>query len=110
MLTHENRNYTRESKERLNRVINKTTPSTNKDIAFKLFNDPQYEIYSKLFKSWSGTIHTSLYEPNSLIAWMALGQNSHPTSINFSNWLKGEKLNINYFEGEIDTPLTFATY
>lgn len=110
LLTHENRNYTRESKERLNRVINKTTPSTNKDIAFKLFNDPQYEIYSNLFKSWSGTIHTSLYEPNSLIAWMALGQNSHPTSINFSNWLKGKKLNINYFEGEIDTPLTFATY
>lgn len=110
LLTHENRNYTRESKERLNRVINKTTPSTNKDIAFKLFNDPQYEIYSNLFKSWSGTIHTSLYEPNTLIAWMALGQNSHPTSINFSNWLKGKKLNINYFEGEIDTPLTFATH
>ena len=83
MLTHENRNYTRESKERLNRVINKTTPSTNKDIAFKLFNDPQYEIYSKLFKSWSGTIHTSLYEPNSLIAWMALGQ----TVINLNQFL-----------------------
>ena len=82
IFTHENRNYTRENLKSLNRVINKTTPSTNKDIAFKLFNDPQYEIYSNLFKSCCLVQFTSLYEPNSLIAWMALGQNSHqPQSI-----------------------------
>ena len=81
LLTHENRNYTRESKERLNRVINKTTPSTNKDIAFKLFNDPQYEIYN-LFKVGLVQFILHYMNPNSLIAWMALGQNSHqPQSI-----------------------------
>ncbi|EES42155.1 Acyl-coenzyme A:6-aminopenicillanic acid acyl-transferase [Staphylococcus caprae M23864:W1] len=110
LLTHENRNYTKESKERLERVIKHTNHTITKEDAFKLFNDPQYEIYSKLFRSWSGTIHTSIYEPNTLTAWMALGENNHATEINFSKWLNGEDLNIDYFRGEIDTSLTFATY
>ena len=41
---------------------------------------------------------------------MALGENNHATEINFSKWLNGEDLNIDYFRGEIDTSLTFATY
>lgn len=41
LLTHENRNYTKESKERLARVINQTHTQLDKHQAFKLFNDPQ---------------------------------------------------------------------
>src|SRR5699024_10570790 len=68
LLTHENRNYTKESEERLKRLINHKPTNLNKADAFQLFNDPQYQIYSKLFRSWSGTIHTSMYEPQSLTA------------------------------------------
>lgn len=110
LLTHENRNYTKESKERLERVINTTRSDLRKENAFKLFNDPQYNIYSKLFKSWSGTIHTSLYEPQTLTTWIGLGENSSPTKIDFYQWLKNNTLTINQLNGKIDTDLTFATY
>ncbi|MEB6613299.1 C45 family autoproteolytic acyltransferase/hydolase [Staphylococcus pasteuri] len=110
ILTHENRNYTQESKERLARTVNQTHTQLDKHEAFKLFNDPQYKIYSKLFRSWSGTIHTTMYEPKSLTAWMTLGENKAPSSINFNDWLNGMELQQTSFEGLIDSDLTFATY
>lgn len=110
ILTHENRNYTKESRERLERTVSQTSQSLDKHTAFKLFNDPKFEIYSKLFKSWSGTIHTSMYEPQNLTAWMTLGENQSPTSINFQSWLDGNELTIQQFNGLIDTDLTFANY
>ncbi|MEB8125497.1 C45 family autoproteolytic acyltransferase/hydrolase [Staphylococcus succinus] len=110
LLTHENRNYTKESKERLRRLLKKTPTSIDKMSAFELFNNPEFEIYSKLFKSWSGTIHTSMYEPQSLTTHIALGENKTPTQINFGKWLEGQPLNITSLEGQIDTDLTFATH
>lgn len=110
MLTHENRNYTKESRERLDRTLNQTSADLDKMTIFKLFNDPQYEIYSKLFRSWSGTIHTSMYEPQKLIAWMTLGENNEPIAINFKDWLNGKTLQLDAFHGQIDTNLKFATY
>ncbi|QEX28323.1 C45 family autoproteolytic acyltransferase/hydolase [Staphylococcus lugdunensis] len=110
LLTHENRNYTAESQARLERTISQTSQSLDKHQAFKLFNDPQYEIYSKLFRSWSGTIHTSMYEPQSLFAWMTLGENKAPRVIDFQAWLNGTPLFFNQFDGRLDTDLTFATY
>lgn len=74
------------------------------------FINPEFEIYSKLFKSWSGTIHTSMYEPQSLTAHITLGENKAPVEIDFQQWLNGESLNINELTGQIDTELTFATY
>lgn len=110
LLTHENRNYTTESRERLERTVNQVSQDLDKFTAFKLFNDPQYEIYSKLFRSWSGTIHTSMYEPQSLTAWMTLGENQAPASIDFQSWLDGNELEMQQFTGQIDTDLTFANY
>lgn len=110
ILTHENRNYTKESKERLARTISQTSEDIDKYTAFKLFNDPKYNIYSKLFKSWSGTIHTSMYEPKHLKAWMTLGENRPPLSIDFQSWLDGHELDVIEFTGKLDTDLTFATH
>ncbi|WP_418128832.1 C45 family autoproteolytic acyltransferase/hydrolase [Staphylococcus sp. HKU1] len=111
LLTHENRNYTKESTERLSRLIQQTPNSSmDKMEAFELFNNPEYEIYSKLFKSWSGTIHTSLYEPKKRIVYFTLGENQSPSKIDFSKWLQGETLEIKSFKGSIDTNLTFASY
>lgn len=108
ILTHENRNYTKESKERLARTISQTNDNLDMTTAFKLFNNPQYEIYSKLFKSWSGTIHTSMYHPETLTAYFTLGENAPPEIIDFKSWLDGQDLNITHFTGNIDTDLTFA--
>lgn len=109
LLTHENRNYTKESKERLSRLLKKTPQHLDKMDAFQMFNDPKFEIYSKLFKSWSGTIHTSMYEPQSLTAYIALGENQSPLKVDFSKWLTGSSLNETQITGKIDTDLTFAT-
>ena len=49
-----------------------------------------------------------MYEPQNLIAWMTLGENQAPTSINFQSWLDGNELTIQQFNGQIDTDLTFA--
>ncbi|EHJ07271.1 C45 family autoproteolytic acyltransferase/hydolase [Staphylococcus simiae] len=108
ILTHENRNYTKESTERLARVMKQTPEHIDMHTAFKIFNDPQYEIYSKLFRSWSGTIHTSMYHPQSLTAYMTLGENKPPEMIDFNSWLEGNDLSISHFTGFIDTDLTFA--
>ncbi len=94
--THENRNYTKESKERLARTISQTNDNLDMTTAFKLFNNPQYEIYSKLFKSWSGTIHTSMYQPETLTAYFTLGENAPPEIIDFKSWLDGQDLNITH--------------
>lgn len=110
LLTHENRNYTKESKERLDRLLKQTPNGLDKMHAFELFNNPEFEIYSKLFKSWSGTIHTTMYEPQSLKAYMTLGENKMPTVIDFEQWLNGQPLYIHSLYGHIDTDLTFASY
>ena len=47
-----------------------------------------------------------MYEPQSLTAWMSLGENQIPSSIDFNTWLKGEELTQRTFEGVIDTDLT----
>ncbi|UXR77782.1 MULTISPECIES: C45 family autoproteolytic acyltransferase/hydolase [unclassified Staphylococcus] len=110
LLTHENRNYTKESEERLARLeaqIPKNSP--DKFDVFKRFNDPQYEIYSKLFKSWSGTIHTSMYDPTTLTAWITLGESQAPIAFDFRAWLDGKSLERTTLHGQLDTDIQFAT-
>lgn len=51
-----------------------------------------------------------MYEPKHLKAWMTLGENKPPLSINFQSWLDGHELDLIEFTGKIDTDLTFATY
>lgn len=109
LLTHENRNYTKESKERLARTLKQIDIHMDKGKAFELFNNPEYEIYSKLFSSWSGTIHTSLYNPETMEAWIALGENGTPIQIDFNKWLAGNELDIQSFDGYIDTKIQFAS-
>lgn len=108
LLTHENRNYTKESKERLHRLLKQTSSDLSKQDAFKIFNDPKYEIYSKQFRSWSGTIHTAMYEPQQLVAWLGLGERQTPARFDFNAWLNGEELTQETITGTIDTPITFA--
>ncbi|MDY5060126.1 C45 family autoproteolytic acyltransferase/hydolase [Staphylococcus simulans] len=109
LLTHENRNYTKESKARLAKTLKQTDIHMDKMKAFEIFNDPQYEIYSKLFGSWSGTIHTSMYQPETMKAWISLGENQAPVCIDFNQWLNHHELDITALHGEIDTDIAFAS-
>ncbi len=109
-LTHENRNYIKESKERLEQLEYQLKNQGDRFEIFKRFNDPLYGIYSKLFKSWSGTIHTTMYEPQTLTAWISLGERQSPIALNLGKWLNGETIEITHLEGQIDTEIPFATH
>lgn len=110
LLTHENRNYTKESIDRLARLEAQIpTNAPDKFEVFQRFNDPKFEIYSKLFKSWSGTIHTSMYDPTTLTAWISLGESQTPVAFDFSAWLKGQPVEHATLHGQLDTDIHFAT-
>lgn len=109
ILTHENRNYIKESKERYERIQQTTSKDMPLEKTFEYFNNPKYEIYSKLFNSWSGTIHTSAYIPERLEVKFALGENGEIHTFSFKDWLSGENSTIRMFNGEIDTNIPFAS-
>lgn len=109
VLTHENRNYIKESIERYNRIEHITNEQMSLKDAFQYFNNPKYEIYSKLFKSWSGTIHTSAYIPSKLEVQIALGENGQIHTFNFQDWLDGQPLNLISLSGQLDTDIPFAS-
>lgn len=109
VLTHENRNYIKESVERYNRIENITNENLPLETAFEYFNNPDYEIYSKLFRSWSGTIHTSAYIPEQLEVKFALGENGYIHTFKFNEWLQGKPLESLYVTGEIDSDIIFAS-
>lgn len=76
--------------------------------AYRLLNDTNKGVYSKLYGSWAGTIHTSAYIPKEMEAWIALGGDQEPTKVDFSRWLNGNDLSIDRIEGIVDTEIPFA--
>lgn len=108
ILTAENRNHLVDSKKRMN-VINESRSSvSNAEAAFRLMNDTNKGVFSKLYSSWAGTIHTSGYLPQEHKAWFALGGDQQPVEFDFSQWLNGEDVNTQRVQGEVDTNIPFV--
>lgn len=105
---HENRNYLNDSYERLDAIRQQPDATQDAYQAFRLFNDVDKGVFSKLYKSWAGTIHTSAYLPKELTVWFALGGNQEPEIFDFKKWLAGEDLTEHKIYGEIDTDIGFA--
>lgn len=104
----ENRNYLKDSYARLSAIENQRSEADNAYKMFKLFNNEDKGIFSKLYKSWAGTIHTSAYFPKEKKAWFALGGNQEPIEFDFNNWLEGKSVMQQQIIGEIDTEIGFA--
>ncbi|WP_298832300.1 C45 family autoproteolytic acyltransferase/hydolase [uncultured Planococcus sp.] len=105
---HENRNYLKDSFGRLEAIHTQKSQTEDALQAFRLFNDTDKGVFSELYKSWAGTIHTSLYLPKEKSVWFALGGNQQPTVFDFDSWLKGKELDIQKVHGAIDTEIGFA--
>lgn len=75
--------------------------------AFQLLNSRDKGVFSELYASWAGTIHTSAYLPKQMEAWFALGGDCEPVKIDFAKWLSGEDLPIEKITGEVDTDIPF---
>lgn len=108
IMTEENRFQLDDSKKRLDVMEQHRSKITNEMEAFHLLNDTDKGIFSKLYKDWAGTIHTSAYFPKKMEAWIALGGEQTPTKFDFSKWLNGEDFNENRIFGEVDTDIPFV--
>ena len=105
LLQHENRHHLDDSKRRMAIIEKEAEQSINAHDAFRLLNDKDKDVFSDLYKSWAGTIHTAAYFPKELKAWFALGGNQEPVVFDFSEWLKGADIETEQIHGELDTDI-----
>lgn len=108
IMKHENRNHIVDSKRRLDIMEGQKDNLSDAYDAFRLLNDTDQGIFSNLYSSWAGTIHTSAYLPLDMKAWIALGGNQEPIQFDFTKWLDGHDVDIERITGEVDTDLPFV--
>ncbi len=106
--SHENRNYLKDSYDRLAAIQTQKSETREAMRAFRLFNDTDKGVFSTLYKSWAGTIHTSLYLPKEKKVGFAIGGNQQPLFFDFESWLNGDHLAVQQIQGKIDTNIGFA--
>lgn len=106
IMTDENRNHLVDSKRRLS--ILKETGDQDAHRAFRLMNDSDKGVFSDLYGSWAGTIHTSAYFPKEMKAWFALGGDRVPVIFDFAEWLKGKDVEQEKMTGKVDTDIPFV--
>lgn len=107
-LTEENRYRMDDSIRRQDEMSKQETNIISSFDAFKMMNDSKREVFSTNYGSWSGTIHTAIYYPESLQVGFALGGDRLPYMIKFGDWLQGENLNVRRINGKLDTKTPFA--
>ena len=108
IMKHENRNHLVDSERRLQTMKDEQINCSSAHDAFRLMNGVDKGVFSKLYSSWAGTIHTSAYLPREMKAWIALGGNQEPVSFSFSDWLKGQDVKIDRITGVVDTDIPFV--
>lgn len=106
ILTEENRRVLDDSNKRLQAI--EEIDKLDGFEAFQLLNATDKGVFSKLYGSWAGTIHTSAYFPKDLEVWYALGGDQEPTKFNFAEWLMGTDFTFPKIEGEVDTDIPFV--
>jgi predicted choloylglycine hydrolase len=108
MMKHENRNHLVDSIRRLEIIQEQRENIAEAYSAFRLLNDSDKGIFSNLYSSWAGTIHTSAYLPREMKAWFALGGDQRPVEFNFAKWLEGQDVEIDRITGEVNTDIPFV--
>ncbi|AXI08573.1 linear amide C-N hydrolase [Oceanobacillus sp. 143] len=107
-MTDENRRHLDDSHKRLNAILEQKDGATDAYTAFRMMNDTDKGVFSKEYKSWAGTIHTSVYLPKERQAWIALGGDQEPVKFDFATWIQGKDIQEKRIYGEVDTNLGFA--
>lgn len=106
--SHENRNYLKDSYGRLETIQTQPEHTAHVEKAFRLFNGTGKGVFSELYKSWAGTIHTSAYLPRKMEVWFSLGGDQQPVVFNFDDWLNGAPLTVDKIHGTVNTKIGFA--
>lgn len=103
----ENRRHLVDSLERLHAMERQKQVDMPAKEAYRMMNDRERGVFSDMYSSWSGTIHTSVYFPKTLQAWFALGDNEAPYIFDFRQWLNGEDIGLTKMVGQVDTEMKF---
>jgi len=108
LLSEENRYRQDESRDREKAIQDEQQHSTNPYQAFRVMNDPAYDIFSYKYDAAAGTLHTAVYFPEDMKAWFAIGADRQPLIFDFQQWLDGKDTAISRIRGKIDYPGGFA--
>ncbi|UOQ43939.1 C45 family autoproteolytic acyltransferase/hydrolase [Halobacillus salinarum] len=108
ILTKENRNHLTDSYKRLAAMKIPEAELLEVKDAFRLMNGVGQGVFSKQYRNWAGTIHTSGYMPEEMKTLFALGGDQEPVEFDFAQWLNGGDVNRSTIGGEIDTDLPFV--
>lgn len=108
ILTKENRNHLVDSKKRESAINTNRSSLQNAEEAFEFMNGTTRGVFSKLYSSWAGTIHTAGYLPQEMKAWFSLGGDQPPVEFDFNQWLRGQDIQLEKITGLVDTDIPFA--
>ncbi|TYR80756.1 acyl-CoA--6-aminopenicillanic acid acyl-transferase [Priestia megaterium] len=103
----ENRHHLVESKERLDTIREHIDQPLSSIEAFYLFNKDDYGIFKEDYRNSAGTLHTVVYEPETLKVIVGIGGEAKPFTLSFGGWLKGEAVNITKIKGTVQTEESF---
>lgn len=107
LLEGENRRHLDDSLARLQAIEQQHMVNMPAEEAYRMMNDASRGVFSDMYSSWSGTIHTSVYFPKTLQAWFALGDNEQPYMFDFGRWLTGEAIDRKRMYGHVETDMKF---
>ncbi len=108
ILTKENRNHLVDSEKRLAAMNQVKSQLSSAVDAFRFMNGTENGVFSKQYRNWAGTIHTSGYVPQDLKVLFALGGDETPVTFDFKDWLSGRDLERSCIAGRVDTNIPFV--
>src|SRR5699024_3260161 len=94
LLDEENRYRQDESRRREKAISDQQQPGADPYQAYRIMNDPQYDIFSYKYDAAAGTLHTAAYFPNDMTAWFVMGPDRPPVIFDFNQWLEGRDMHI----------------
>ncbi|WP_163582057.1 C45 family autoproteolytic acyltransferase/hydolase [Gracilibacillus saliphilus] len=102
LLPEANRYHLADSQRRL-AILRKQKESLSKAEAYQVLNNTENEVFSEKYLQSAGTLHTTIYDVDSMDVGIGLGSNRVPTIFSFGEWLKGRNTWIKRVRGEIST-------
>ncbi|WP_243298450.1 C45 family autoproteolytic acyltransferase/hydolase [Bacillus litorisediminis] len=107
-ITGENRYRLHDSIRRQQAIQDQQPFVTGPYQAFQMLNDIGKGVFSKKYDASAGTLHTTVYLPKELKAWIALGGDQMPLIFDFKQWLQGEDTRAKRIKGQLDSHLPFV--
>ncbi|WP_042144356.1 C45 family peptidase [Paucisalibacillus sp. EB02] len=107
-LTEENRYRMDESLKRQQTMNTQAVDTQDAYQAFQMMNNMDRGIFSEKYGAWAGTLHTAVYFPKEMRAWISIGGDQKPVIFDFNKWLDGEKVLIKQIKGKLNSNSPFV--